>query len=112
MNFYRCLSRDESDRYTTSQLLKHPFFNKAIVHFSPKHNQVVEFDRNISPEIVQSDLQAMSHSVADGQSRINNEFEFLQHLGKGAFGDVIKVCVKLKYKLFYHSFLYCSLGSK
>ncbi|KAJ8980157.1 hypothetical protein NQ317_014652, partial [Molorchus minor] len=92
----RCLAKDESDRYTTTQLLNHAFFQKNIVHFSPKHvAQEVAIERNISPEMVQNDLLLLSQCCSNGQSRINSEFEFLQHLGKGAFGDVIKVRNKL-----------------
>lgn len=45
----------------------------------------------------QDALQRMPYLAqsASGQSRLENEFEFLQHLGKGAFGDVIKVSFSL-----------------
>lgn len=87
---FRCLAKDESERYTAAQLLNHSFFRKTAVHFSPKHvTEEVAMERNVSPEMVH-DLLALSQ-LSNGQSRINSEFEFLQHLGKGAFGDVIKV---------------------
>ncbi|XP_050510024.1 eIF-2-alpha kinase GCN2 isoform X1 [Diabrotica virgifera virgifera] len=92
----RCLAKEESDRFTASQLLNHSFFNRPIVNFSPKDaNEVIETERNYSPENIQADLQILSQNLSNGQSRINNEFEFLQHLGKGAYGDVIKVRNKL-----------------
>lgn len=53
---------------------------------SPKHDEIVDLERNTSPDT----LQKIQH-LASGQSRLDNEFEFLHHLGKGAFGDVIKV---------------------
>lgn len=31
------------------------------------------------------------------QSRIGNDFEVLQWLGKGGFGDVLKVCLLIYY---------------
>lgn len=87
---FRCLVKDESERYTAAQLLNHSFFRKTTMHFSPKHvAEEVAMERNISPEMVH-DLLALSQ-LSNGQSRLNSEFEFLQHLGKGAFGDVIKV---------------------
>ncbi|CAH1982227.1 unnamed protein product [Acanthoscelides obtectus] len=92
----RCLSKEESTRSTAAQLLNHVFFqNKRVVQFTPKQgNEEVEVQRNTSPEIVLNELQSLSQ-MSSGQSRINNEFEFLQHLGKGAYGDVIKVRNKL-----------------
>lgn len=45
--------------------------------------------------MVTADLKMLSQNLSNSQSRINSEFEFLQHLGKGAFGDVIKVRNKL-----------------
>ncbi|KAG5896432.1 hypothetical protein JTB14_022511 [Gonioctena quinquepunctata] len=92
----RCLAKEESDRHTAAQLLGHSFFRRSVIHISPNYtNEEVDRQRNISPEIIQSDLLLLSQSSPSGQSRINNEFEFLQHLGKGAFGDVIKVRNKL-----------------
>lgn len=90
--YVRCLAEEENDRYTATQLLSHSFFHKPLITFSPKHaNEEIELQSNISPEINQTDLQDLSNSLTNSQSRINNEFEFLQHLGKGAYGDVIKV---------------------
>ncbi|CAH1116543.1 unnamed protein product [Phaedon cochleariae] len=92
----KCLAKDESDRYTTTQLLNHSFFHKSVIPFSPKRDlEEIEIPRNNSPEIIQRDLQLLSQSTLNGQSRVNNEFEFLQHLGKGAFGDVMKARNKL-----------------
>ncbi|CAG9859480.1 unnamed protein product [Phyllotreta striolata] len=93
----RCVAKEENDRYTAQQLLNHPFFHKPLTVLSPKNfKEEIELSRNVSPEIIQTDLQQiLSRSFSGGQSRINNEFEFLQHLGKGAYGDVIKVQNKL-----------------
>lgn len=33
----------------------------------------------------------MLATAQNEQSRVKNEFEFLQHIGTGAYGDVIKV---------------------
>ncbi|KAJ8925528.1 hypothetical protein NQ315_009367 [Exocentrus adspersus] len=90
----RCLVKNESECYTATQLLNHSFLHRETVHSPLKHQtQEVALDRNVSPEVFH-DLLALSQS-SNGQSRIKNEFEFLQHLGTGAFGDVIKVRNKL-----------------
>lgn len=59
------------------------------MHFSPKHKAEPDIPDDVYPSPSQKEL--LSQPLSSGQSRINNEFEFLQHLGKGAFGDVIKV---------------------
>lgn len=43
-------------------------------------------------------MRFMSHE-SQGKSRILNEFEMLKFLGKGAFGDVLKVTLFLIYVL-------------
>lgn len=40
-----------------------------------------------------SDVNLFLPANPKGQSRIHNEFEILKWLGKGAFGDVLKVSV-------------------
>lgn len=40
-----------------------------------------------------SDIHLFLPANPKGQSRIQNEFEVLKWLGKGAFGDVLKVSV-------------------
>ncbi|VEN50557.1 unnamed protein product, partial [Callosobruchus maculatus] len=89
-------SEEESKRSAANELLNHAFFqNKQVVQFSTKQTEEdVAVQRNNSPEVVLNELQSLSQ-MSNGQSRINNEFEFLQHLGKGAYGDVIKVRNKL-----------------
>lgn len=38
-----------------------------------------------------TDLKFLTQNRAGGPSRIQNEFEVLKWLGRGAFGDVLKV---------------------
>ncbi|RZC35247.1 Pkinase, RWD and/or tRNA-synt His domain containing protein [Asbolus verrucosus] len=84
----RCLAKHEKERYTAAQLLNHSFFNQSLVPQSPGHKMDQNIpDRNISPDVIHSELSQLQQS---GQSRINQEFVFIQNLGKGAFGDVIK----------------------
>lgn len=88
---FRCLASDEKKRHTALQLLNHTFLKTKIVDFSPKH--VIHFEepeRSNSPEIPNNEIKMLT-TTQDGQSRVKNEFEFLQHIGTGAYGDVIKV---------------------
>ncbi|XP_066249145.1 eIF-2-alpha kinase GCN2 isoform X1 [Euwallacea similis] len=87
-----CLTKDEKERYTANQLLNHSFFHKPIVHFSPHHLAIETPNNRLpSPEITLSTLPSQNL----GQSRISSEFEILENLGKGAFGDVLKARNKL-----------------
>lgn len=71
------------------QLLNHTFLKTTIVSFSPKHEtHFEEPERNISPELPTNEIKTSQNAQ---QSRVKNEFEFLQHIGTGAYGDVIKV---------------------
>ena len=47
-----------------------------------------ELIEDVEPE---SDLNLVLPANSKGQSRIQNEFEALKWLGKGGFGDVLKV---------------------
>lgn len=38
------------------------------------------------------DISFISSYVGSGNSRLENEFQILCEIGRGAFGDVIKVC--------------------
>ncbi|CAG9763995.1 unnamed protein product [Ceutorhynchus assimilis] len=91
----KCLCENEEQRLTANQLLNHSFFHKPIVHFSPQQIRPdIPIERNISPEITHPSF--LSTSIGIGQAaRIENEFEILDNLGKGAFGDVLKVKNKL-----------------
>ncbi|XP_060526951.1 eIF-2-alpha kinase GCN2 isoform X2 [Cylas formicarius] len=91
----KCMNKNERARPTASQLLHHSFFNKHKVSF--QEAEVIEnlpMDRSISPNIHQN-ISALSKSSTGGQSRIDVEFEIMELLGKGAFGDVLKVKNKL-----------------
>lgn len=88
-----CLNKDEKERYTANQLLRHSFFHEPLEHFTMEQNkQEPPIERTPSPEIVPLSMPAIT---GEGQSRINTEFQILSNLGKGAFGDVLKVRNKL-----------------
>lgn len=82
-------------RYTANQLLKHSFFHEPVEHFTTepnKYRQDPPVERIPSPECAPLSMPTIT---GEGQSRINNEFQILSNLGKGAFGDVLKAQNKL-----------------
>lgn len=79
-------------RWNTTQLLQHPFVSAPIYRLSPKRTFKQVATENASPNrCSNADIKLFSHNRSGGPSRIQNEFEVLQWLGKGAFGDVLKV---------------------
>lgn len=93
------MATDEKKRFTALQLLNHTFLKSKIYEISPKIETINcdEPERNISPEIPIVEMK-MINSSQNEQSRVKNEFEFLQHIGTGAYGDVIKVIYNNVYK--------------
>jgi len=76
-------------------LLQHSFIKIPLERgLSPLIPVHTEKEKNLEPEEPDSDIQLHLPSMG-GQSRIQNEFEVLKWLGKGAFGDVLKVRNKL-----------------
>ncbi|RVE53876.1 hypothetical protein evm_001538 [Chilo suppressalis] len=90
--FSRCLTDDEHSQWTAEQLVNHIFLvDQPVQQSSSKQkdegsgsedDEQVKKIYNISPP-------------TDGHSRLKVEFEVLTWLGKGAFGDVVKVRNKL-----------------
>ncbi|XP_011337588.1 eIF-2-alpha kinase GCN2 isoform X2 [Ooceraea biroi] len=91
----KCLIDDERTRWSAEQLQQHSFIKipleRGLSPLTPVDN---EKKTNLEPEEPDSDVQLHLPSMG-GQSRIQNEFEVLKWLGKGAFGDVLKVRNKL-----------------
>lgn len=82
----KCLAKQEKRSTTTSQLLNHSFICQVVP--SPKHRIDPNTpERNISPDFIIPQRRLTQH----GHTRIEDEFEILTNLGKGAFGDVVKV---------------------
>ena len=119
-----CLHFDEQKRWSFAQLRQHSFLNQPIVGQPPRH--FGDMDRATGddsagsssgdesdgfggkaapPPIVEPKVPATERPVIEtvdefyGASRLK-DFEVLHFLGKGAFGDVIKVRNKLD-KRFY-----------
>ncbi|KAL3285701.1 hypothetical protein HHI36_000232 [Cryptolaemus montrouzieri] len=89
----KCLSKDERDRPSASQLLSHQFFNeKPIVDFKLD-------DRPEDPEqeadIPNNEIEKEYYHSSTNRSRIHGEFEFIENIGEGAFGNVKKYKNKL-----------------
>lgn len=92
----KCLDDSERNRWSAEQLLQHGFLRTPIERGLSPPKQDGNQDKNkIEPE-EEPDADVQFYLPAfGGQSRIQNEFEVLKWLGKGAFGDVLKVKNKL-----------------
>nr|CAD7397393.1 unnamed protein product [Timema cristinae] len=94
----KCLLSDEQQRWSAGQLLDHSFLKTPLERrLSPRYDE--RQDKKNADEDVDCDkdyepVLSLPQTVK-GQSRIQNEFEVLKWLGKGAFGDVLKVRNKL-----------------
>lgn len=76
-------------------MLQHPFIRTPIDRglSPPRLDRDLE-NNKVEPEEPEADVHFYLPALG-GQSRIQNEFEVLKWLGKGAFGDVLKVRNKL-----------------
>ncbi|KAL0111656.1 hypothetical protein PUN28_013086 [Cardiocondyla obscurior] len=91
----KCLIDDERMRWSAEQLQQHGFIKIPLERgLSPSIPDHDEKENNLEPEEPDIDIQLHLPSLGR-QSRIQNEFEVLKWLGKGAFGDVLKVRNKL-----------------
>ncbi|CAK9814660.1 eIF-2-alpha kinase GCN2 [Anthophora quadrimaculata] len=91
----KCLNSDERKRWSAEQLLQHSFIKAPLVHaLSPPKMPRRDKQENHEPEEPDTDIRQYVPPL-NGHSRITNEFEVLEWLGRGAFGDVLKVKNKL-----------------
>ena len=97
-----CLTTAERERWTAEELLEHQFIRDPVQRLSlgernqPHLLQEKIKSRSPSPPPASSYLSASSQA----QSRLRQDFEILSWLGRGGFGDVIKVKNKLDEKLY------------
>ncbi|XP_061407608.1 eIF-2-alpha kinase GCN2 isoform X1 [Lethenteron reissneri] len=94
----RCLCVDDKERWSTQQLLEHPFIKSPVSCSPSTRPHSPDDDLNYAEALIPSrDILGMcSHLDSQRQlSRYYTEFEELALLGKGAFGAVIKVKNKL-----------------
>ncbi|KAJ8673725.1 hypothetical protein QAD02_004987, partial [Eretmocerus hayati] len=92
----KCLLSNERSRWSAEQLLEHCFLKTPMDRgiSPPKLNGNQEQNRVEPEQEPDADIPFLLPSLG-GQSRIQNEFQVLKWLGKGAFGDVLKVRNKL-----------------
>ncbi|XP_076664601.1 eukaryotic translation initiation factor 2 alpha kinase Gcn2 isoform X3 [Andrena cerasifolii] len=87
----QCLVNDERKRWSAEQLLQHTFIKAPLARaLSPPKIPRKDEQDNRETEETDTDIRRYVQSLG-GHSRITNEFEVLEWLGKGAFGDVLKV---------------------
>ncbi|XP_071485628.1 eIF-2-alpha kinase GCN2-like [Diadema antillarum] len=96
----RCIDIDERARATVQSLLDHPFI-KPTVSSNPDPVSIPSGDLKVQEEPAMLDFPGVPTSdIYLGVSRLQSEFEFLDFLGKGGFGNVIKVRNKLDGNLY------------
>lgn len=86
------LNQDPSSTYAPGDHLEHSVETKPAL-FKDCYVKTTQ-DYISDEEDPESEMRFISHE-SNGQSRILSEFEMLKFLGKGAFGDVLKVRNKL-----------------
>lgn len=100
--FHSCLKADERNRWSASQLLEHSFITPVISNGLPNGPQDALRNNGVAgndgpsflvdqPEHEEPVPDFSFFSGVPGKSRVKCEFEELQFLGKGGFGNVIKV---------------------
>ena len=95
----RCLTVAEKERWSADELLDHQFIKDPIERLCLEDRRQVQLvveerPRSVSPPPASTYLPTSSQA----QSRLRQDFEILSWLGRGGFGDVIKVRNKLDEK--------------
>ena len=91
----RCLNIDEKERWTISQLVKHPFLiaanttkNNIALAAADNSSGHDEADKQLEEE---NFLRTLNELNIANKTRLMTDFEILDSLGQGGFGSVIKV---------------------
>ncbi|XP_041467880.1 eIF-2-alpha kinase GCN2-like isoform X1 [Lytechinus variegatus] len=96
----RCIDIDERSRANVQSLLDHPFIKPTLTD-NPDPPSVSYSENRMQEEDPALDFPGVpTADINLGVSRLQSEFEFLTHLGKGGFGSVIKVRNKLDGNLY------------
>jgi translation initiation factor 2-alpha kinase 4 len=92
----RCLDKDERERWSATELLEHRWIKNRLER-SPLKDQVNSEKRNQSDRPLSPDNDGEAEpavpfvAVGSGQSRLGSEFSYISDIGKGGFGEVMKV---------------------
>ncbi|CAL8138262.1 unnamed protein product [Orchesella dallaii] len=100
-----CLSTLENNRWTAAELLDHPFLKMSInkgpnihgLNEQAQHKDEGSNEEDADPAIPPRIASTIPFSA---HSRLHNEFQVLEWLGKGGFGDVLKVKNKLDSRIY------------
>lgn len=77
---------------SASNLLEHPFLYNILITVEAQNDQKVA--SNYPPPVVQPNINlttVLAPIVTSTHSRLDTEFEMINFIGKGAYGDVLKV---------------------
>ncbi|XP_059478239.1 eIF-2-alpha kinase GCN2 isoform X2 [Neocloeon triangulifer] len=97
----KCLDRNEQDRWSAEQLLNHPYVHTYLERqISPLRSDAKNGLDDLSSEAEGDTKIVLPDYFGKGSSRVHTEFEVLKWLGKGAFGDVLKVKNKLDARVY------------
>ncbi|XP_019855802.1 PREDICTED: eIF-2-alpha kinase GCN2-like isoform X1 [Amphimedon queenslandica] len=109
----KCLNNNEYQRYPAHELLVHPFITPpTFIPGSIDHTHRTEAGFGPLRDKSADSSLADPVSHAGGRSRLEAEFEVLEVLGKGGFGDVIKVRNYLDSRLYAIKKVRLTGGSK
>ncbi|XP_070577673.1 eIF-2-alpha kinase GCN2-like [Ptychodera flava] len=88
----KCVEKNDQVRYNTQQLLSHAFINEPVEENGFDTEKETSTGNEGQHEILTGEMHfATPRPIDPSKSRLHSEFEELQWLGKGGFGDVIKV---------------------
>ncbi len=93
----KCLCRDERDRWSAMQLLEHSWLKEKVERPLERLQKKGVDGDGTSPEPEDEEegdkgpVPVPFMQVGSGQSRLQSEFAFISKIGKGGFGEVMKV---------------------